>query len=38
MAISPGSTLADYLVPSTTSRSMNVLRDILLIILSLAIC
>lgn len=32
MAISPGSTLADYLVPSTASRSMNVLRDILLII------
>jgi biotin transport system substrate-specific component len=32
MAISPGSTLADYLVPSSKSRSMNVLRDILLII------
>ena len=32
MAISPGSTLADYLVPPRASRSINVLRDVLFII------
>lgn len=32
MAISPGSTLADYLVPTRASRSINLLRDVLLII------
>lgn len=32
MSISPGSTLADYLVPTRASRSINVLRDVLLII------
>ncbi len=31
MAISPGSTLVDYLVPSRTSRSVNLLRDVFLI-------
>jgi biotin transport system substrate-specific component len=32
MAIAPGTTLADYLVPSRKSRSLNLLRDVLLII------
>jgi biotin transport system substrate-specific component len=33
MAISPGSTLADYLVPSSrSSRSLNVLKDVLLVV------
>ncbi len=32
MAIAPGTTLVDYLVPSRESRSLNVLRDVLLII------
>jgi len=32
MAISPGSTLVDYLVPSRTSRSLNLLRDALLVV------
>jgi biotin transport system substrate-specific component len=33
MAISPGSTLADYLVPSSrSSRSLNVLKDALLVV------
>ena len=31
MALSPNSTLADYLVPSRPSRGINVLRDILLV-------
>lgn len=32
MAISPNSTLIDYLVPSRTSRSINLLRDVLLVV------
>jgi biotin transport system substrate-specific component len=33
MAISPGSTLADYLVPSSrSSRSLNLLKDVLLVV------
>src|SRR5258708_7336929 len=32
MAISPNSTLVDYLVPSRTSRSINLLRDVLLVV------
>ncbi len=32
MAISAGSTLVDYLVPSRTSRSLNLLRDVLLVV------
>ncbi|MBV9229671.1 MAG: biotin transporter BioY [Chloroflexi bacterium] len=32
MAISPGSTLVDYLVPSKASRSLNLLRDALLVV------
>jgi biotin transport system substrate-specific component len=32
MAIAPGTTIADYLVPSRQSRSLNLLRDVLLII------
>lgn len=32
MAIAPGTTLADYLVPSRQARSLNLLRDCLLII------
>jgi biotin transport system substrate-specific component len=32
MAISPDSTLADYLVPSRTSHSTNLLRDVLLVV------
>ena len=31
MALSPGSTLADYLVPSRPSRGINLLRDLLLV-------
>src|SRR5437879_10688067 len=31
MSIAPGSTLADYLMPSKASRSINLLRDALLI-------
>src|SRR5258708_39962648 len=32
MAISHNSTLVDYLVPSRTSRSINLLRDVLLVV------
>src|SRR5258706_951210 len=32
MAISPGSTLADYLVPSSTSRNVNLLRNAALVV------
>src|SRR5258708_37965425 len=32
MAISPGSTLADYLVPSPASRNVNLLRNVALVV------
>ena len=32
MAISPGSTLVDYIVPARASRSVNLLRDVLLVV------
>ena len=32
MAIAPGSTIVDYLIPTRTSRSMNLLKDGLLIV------
>lgn len=41
MAISPGSTLVDYLIPARASRSVNLLRDILVIVgfsIFLALC
>lgn len=41
MAISPGVTLVDYLVPARPSRGVNLLRDVLLIVgfsLFLALC
>ncbi|HZR39274.1 MAG TPA: biotin transporter BioY [Ktedonobacteraceae bacterium] len=41
MAIAPGTTLVDYLVPARSSRSLNLLRDLLLVIgfsVFLALC
>jgi biotin transport system substrate-specific component len=41
MAIAPGTTLVDYLVPARSSRSLNLLRDVLLVIgfsVFLALC
>lgn len=41
MAISPGTTIVDYLLPARTSRSANLLRDVLFIVgfsIFLALC